>query len=528
MQRSDFLVIGSGIAGLSFALKAAQCGTVCIITKNEASNSNTSFAQGGIACVMGVDDNPELHVKDTLVAGAGLCNEEAVRTMVYEAQNCISALLSWGVSFSLSDSRLDLGLEGGHTRNRIVHAKDFTGREIENALLKAIKSSKNIKLLENHLAIDLIVNDDGSTGRHCSGAEVLDLQTGESRNFYASNTIICTGGAGQVYLHTTNPAIATGDGIAMACRAGAQISNMEFVQFHPTALYNPDGKVFLISEALRGAGAILKNSHGEAFMHQYHLLGSLAPRDIASRAIETEMKRTGADHVYLDATHIPANQLISLFPNIYENCLDSGIDITTDLIPVVPSAHFMCGGIVTDLNGRTCISSLYAFGEAACTGVHGANRLASNSLLEAMVFSNRAFNDITHRNIPKTTIPPTSIPLTTRNGARSSQSAAQPAPEELTRLKNEIRSVTSRYCGITRRTEELILASDKISKIETRAVTLFNNFHNSKEVIELYNLSLIAKLIITSAMKRKASIGAHFMENEMNKKYSVADSLSAA
>ena len=522
MEKTGYLIIGSGIAGLSFALKAARDGKVTIVTKNAANESNTRLAQGGIACVMSSNDNLELHIQDTLVAGAGLCNEEAVRTMVYEARNCIDDLINMGVHFSVSEDHLDLGLEGGHTRNRIAHVKDFTGREIENVLINAVRKNPNIKLLENHMAIDLVIQEPGSgmnEARKCIGAEILDETTGQIEIIYAPYTVICTGGAGQVYLHTTNPAIATGDGVAMAYRAGATIADMEFVQFHPTALYFPGQPVFLISEALRGAGAILKNNWGEAFMEKYHPLGSLAPRDITSRAIDNEMRMPGTDHVYLDATGIPAQELISLFPNIYENCLNLGIDITTMQIPVVPSAHFMCGGIATDLNGRTGIESLYAFGEAACTGVHGANRLASNSLLEAMVFSNRAFKDIQNQII-EDKIPEKQMIMVLPDISSSETDLVH-------MFVHEIKMIMSQYGSIIRQSDEMKDALAKIDNIKNKAKGLFSQYRNSREVVEFYNLAIIAGLILDSALKRKTSVGAHFVsENDLHQMLSEADTIS--
>jgi L-aspartate oxidase len=506
MKKVDFLIIGSGIAGLSFALKAAKYGSVLIITKNNASDSNTNYAQGGIACVTGGDDNPELHIKDTLDAGAGLCNEEAVRTMVYEAPHCIKDLLEWGVSFSYNDAQFELGLEGGHSRHRILHMKDFTGREIESSLLRAVKNNPAIQILENHIATDLI--SDGESPNTCYGATVLNTENKTVESFLAGDTIICTGGAGQVYKHTTNPAVATGDGIAMACRAGAAISNMEFVQFHPTALYNPGGKVFLISEALRGAGAVLCNEYGEEFMHLYHPLQSLAPRDIVSRAIAKEMLLSGKDHVYLDATNISSNSLMNSFPQIYETCLVLGIDITGELIPVTPSAHFFCGGIVTDINGKTNIESLYAFGEAACTGVHGANRLASNSLLEAMVFSNRAFQDIIS-GLGN----PVRYYKSNHLDFNHTKNELEADSTEANNLIEQVRSLTSACCGISRKTELLGLALSKILDIESKAHFIYTTYKKTQQTIELYNLALISRLIIQSALQRHESIGAHYVDN---------------
>jgi len=503
MKSTDFLIIGSGIAGLSFALKASKLGKVLIVTKNVASETNTRMAQGGIACVLNSDDNLELHVKDTLEAGAGLCNENAVRVMVGEARNCINELIELGVAFSNTDHKLDLGLEGGHTRNRIAHVKDFTGREIETVLLNAVRKHPDITILENHMAVDLIVIDEDHCKR-CLGAEILDENTGEIQSLLAYKTILCTGGAGQVYLHTTNPSIATGDGVAMAFRAGAIIKDMEFVQFHPTALYFPGKPVFLISEALRGAGAILKNKWGNPFMDKHHPLGSLAPRDITSRAIENEMRETGTDHVFLDATHIPTDALINLFPNIYDNCFKLGIDITTSLIPVAPSAHFMCGGIATDINGSTGIESLYAFGEVACTGVHGANRLASNSLLEAMVFSNRAFLDINfHWN--------KNVEINQFRSADNRHLYIKPDLNKINRILTDIRQLMSRYAGIIRHPDEMEFAVEILKSLETDAKDIFLESKNSRESIELYNLAIVARLIISAAIERKSSIGAHYI-----------------
>ncbi len=508
MDAPDFLIIGSGIAGLSFALKASQLGNVIIVTKNIASETNTRMAQGGIACVMNNDDNLELHVKDTLEAGAGLCDENAVRTMVSEARKCIDELIEIGVSFSGSVDKMDLGLEGGHTRNRIAHVKDFTGREVEKALLAAVRKNPDITILENHMAIDLIVTGEKNK-RSCLGVEILNEKTGEIQSIYSYKTILCTGGAGQVYQHTTNPAIATGDGLAMAYRSGAKIKDMEFVQFHPTALYFPEKPVFLISEALRGAGAILRNKWGVSFMEKYHPLASLAPRDITSRAIINEMRDSDSDHVSLDATHIQAQHLISLFPNIYENCLNLGIDITVDQIPVVPSAHFMCGGIATDINGRTNINSLYAFGEVACTGVHGANRLASNSLLEAMVFSNRAFLDI-NLHWKENQL---SNPFPGKEKHTNSQGNKKPEINKINNLLQDIRQLMSQYAGILRLPHEMEYAFEKLMALESEAKDLFLQSKNTKEVIELYNIAITARLILTAAIRRKISIGAHYLEH---------------
>ncbi|HTK80936.1 MAG TPA: L-aspartate oxidase, partial [Bacteroidota bacterium] len=400
--RSDFLIIGSGIAGLSFALKAAETGTVTIITKKARAESNTNYAQGGIAAVVAPDDSSDLHIRDTLNAGVGLCHRDAVEVLVREGAQRLMELQQIGVEFTTINGRLDLGREGGHSRNRIVHAKDRSGWEVERALLHAIASHKNITVFENHLAIDLITEH--QLGRpideviHCWGAYALDVDRNEVKTFLSPIVVLCSGGAGQVYLHTTNPAIATGDGVAMAYRAGAKIANMEFIQFHPTTLYNSGSPAFLISEAVRGFGGILRTKRGEEFMSRYDERGALAPRDIVARAIDTELKKSGDEYAWLDLRHLPPSSVKEHFPHIYETCISRyKLDITSEPIPVVPAAHYSCGGIVTDLFANTSIENLYACGEVAMTGVHGANRLASNSLLEAMVFAHRAFVDADRR-----------------------------------------------------------------------------------------------------------------------------------
>ncbi|MDO8643682.1 MAG: L-aspartate oxidase, partial [bacterium] len=399
---TDFLVIGSGIAGLSFALEVAAHGSVILVTKKEKAESSTSYAQGGIASVMGAKDSSESHIQDTLTAGGGLCDEEVVRLVIREGTEAVKKLIERGVQFSKKNGAYDLGREGGHSHRRVLHAKDATGAEIERALLKKVLEHPNISLLENHFAIDLItnrkINPKDPSPLSCLGAYVLDEKIQTLR---AKVTLLATGGAGKVYLYTSNPDIATGDGMAMAARAGAQMNHMEFVQFHPTCLYNPayaltkaplpsQGKSFLISEAVRGEGGILRLASGKTFMEKYHPLKELAPRDVVARAIDTELKKSGEESVFLDVTHKSLPFLKERFPNIYQKCLEIGLDISQQPIPVVPAAHYFCGGVVTNREGQTNIQNLYAVGEVACTGLHGANRLASNSLLEAVVFADRA------------------------------------------------------------------------------------------------------------------------------------------
>jgi len=402
--KSDFLVIGSGIAGLSFALKAADLGSVSLITKKDNKESATNYAQGGIASVLTDEDSVDLHVQDTLNAGDGLCDVKAVKIMVREGPNCIKDLQEWGVKFTQkndSSGDFDLGREGGHSVSRVYHAGDITGRQIEKALIDAVSSHKNIEIYEHHLALDLITEHHfkpnfqiNRKNINCYGAYVYDSHNSSIKRFLAKNTLLCTGGVGRVYRHTTNPKIATGDGIAMAYRAGAELANLEFMQFHPTALFNPDGDPFLLSEAIRGFGGVLLTISGEKFMEKYDKRGDLASRDIVARAIDHEIKLSGDKYVYLDLTHLDSGSVKERFPNIYERCLQHKIDITSEPIPVVPAAHYMCGGVRTDSHGASTLPNLWAVGEVACTGVHGANRLASNSLLEGVVFSKRAFEEI--------------------------------------------------------------------------------------------------------------------------------------
>jgi len=510
--RSDFLVMGSGIAGLSFALKACKYGSVVIVTKRSCEESSTKYAQGGIASVMAEDDSYDLHIKDTIEAGAGLCHEDAVRLVVENGPDRIRELIELGAKFTLRDEDvLDLGREGGHSKRRIVHATDFTGEEIEGALIKAVKKNNNIRIYENHIAIDLITksrleSDIKSGGKDdmVLGAYVLDKNKGEVKSFLSKITLLATGGAGKVYLYTSNPDIATGDGVAMAYRAGAKIANMEFIQFHPTCIYHPQAKSFLISEAVRGEGGILRLKDGNTFMEKYHPMGCLAPRDIVARAIDFEMKKSGDDHIYLDVTHMEGYRIRERFPNIYKKCLSLGIDITKMPIPVVPATHYICGGIVTDLYGKTNIRRLYASGEVSFTGVHGANRLASNSLLEALVFSNRAANVAAKelREIPseEITIPPWDI----GNAVDSDESVV------VSNNWDEIRRIMWNYVGIVRSNKRLKRAKRRLDILLEEIKEYYWNFIITSDLIELRNIATVADIIIQCAMMRKESRGLHY------------------
>ena len=509
----DFLVISSGIAGLSFAIHASRFGSVIMITKKSDYDSNTNNAQGGIACVLDPLDSFESHVRDTLAAGAGLCDEAAVRLMVEEGPKRIEELIAWGTRFSKSpcsrvSHHLDLGKEGGHSANRIVHARDLTGREVEESLLRQLKGMPNVTLYENHSTVEFITNHhllDPPRENRCYGAYVLDTTERAIHTICAKVTFCATGGAGNVYLHTTNPDIATGDGVAMAYRAGARIANMEFIQFHPTTLYHDRANSFLISEALRGFGAVLKDSRGRLFMDRLHPLGSLAPRDIVARAIDREMKATGDPCVFLDIRHIPAARVKRHFPYIYKRCREYGIDITTDLIPIVPAAHYMCGGILVDHDGNSSLKNLYACGEAACTGIHGANRLASNSLLEALVFSRRASADAAQKIHAITLMPAEGIVPWDDSGTIDN--------EEWILLSHnlaEIRTVMWDYVGIVRSNLRLERAQRRIGFLEREIEDFYKRTRITPRLLELRNIVTVAKLIIVSALRRRESRGLHY------------------
>jgi L-aspartate oxidase len=513
MKNFDYVIVGSGIAGLSFALKAARTGRVAIVTKRAPAESNTRYAQGGVACVTSEEDSFELHVRDTLIAGAGLCDERVVRTIIADGPERIRELIELGVQFDERNDgnpaahTLDLGREGGHSRRRILHSRDATGNEIEQSLLRAVSTHAQIEMLDNHIAVDLItlrklghVSDD-----RCLGVYVLDVATNEVLTLRSDRIVLATGGCGKVYLYTTNPAIATGDGVAMAWRAGAAIANMEFIQFHPTCLYHPEAGSFLISEAVRGEGGYLRDARGNRFMERYDERLELAPRDIVARAIDAEMKRTGAKCVNLDITHKPSEFVRERFPTIYETCLRFGLDITREPIPVVPAAHYQCGGILTDENGATNVRGLFAIGEVGSTGLHGANRLASNSLLEAVVVAHRCFEVASQL---------TELPSGSSNIALPEWTSgdAQDVDELVVIYHNwdEIRRLMWDYVGIVRTTKRLQRAAARLRNLQQEIQEFYWNFKVTTDLLELRNLATVAALIVDSALLRKESRGLHF------------------
>ena len=511
-RKFDFLVIGSGIAGISFALKASKYGKVALLCKSSLDESNTSFAQGGVATVMYEPDTFDKHIQDTLVAGDGHCDLASVEKVVSEAPAQIEELVNWKVDFDKNaDGKFDLHREGGHGEHRILHHKDNTGFEIQQSLNKMVRANKNVTIFENHFAIEILTQHHlGEIVTHhtpdieCYGAYVLSQETNHIDTFLSKVTILTTGGIGSVYSATTNPEIATGDGIAMAHRARAIIDDMEFVQFHPTALYHPGEKpAFLITEAIRGYGAVLRTQDGEEFMYKYDKRGSLAPRDIVARAIDNEMKISGNSFVYLDVTHKVAEETKAHFPNIYKKCLELGIDITKDYIPVSPTQHYLCGGVKVDTNARTSINRLYAAGECSCTGLHGANRLASNSLIEAIVYADAAVKDAVGQmdNIQFAQ----NIPNWNDEGTK--------LPEEMvliTQSFREVEQIMSTYVGIVRSNLRLKRAMSRLEIIYRETEDLFDRSVVSREICELRNVISIAYLIIKHALRRKESRGLHY------------------
>jgi L-aspartate oxidase len=505
---TDYLVIGSGVAGLSFALEASAHGDVVVVTKRTADESNTKYAQGGIAAVLSAGDSFEAHIADTLRAGAGLCHELAVEICVKEGPERIRMLQSLGARFDRAegspqgDPDLDLTLEAGHSARRVAHAADTTGREVERALLDAVAGSPRVRTLEGHTAIDLITMAKYGGPEICAGVYVLDETSGKVLTILARAVVLASGGAGKVYLYTTNPDVATGDGVAMAYRAGAEIANMEFYQFHPTCLYHPEARRFLITEAMRGEGAILRLLDGTAFMKNHDARGDLAPRDVVARAIDFEMKRTGAEHVLLDITDKRPDFVRERFPGIYEECLRWGIDITRQPIPVVPAAHFMCGGITTNLEGRTTIPGLWAIGECACTGLHGANRLASNSLLEGLVMSHRAAHALratTDRTKPWPEVPEWEV------------GSATPSEEAVVITQNwdEVRRLMWNYVGIVRSNTRLRRAARRIALLQEEIVEYYWKYFVTRDLLELRNIATVAQLIVECASSRHESRGLH-------------------
>lgn len=516
-MKTDVLIIGSGIAGLFAALKISEFADVIVVTKKEKAESNTNYAQGGIASVIDSADSFEQHIQDTLIAGAGLCRRESVELMVKEGPDRIKDLIQIGTEFTKKGNEFDLAKEGGHSRPRILHAKDFTGKEIERALIDAVSKKENIIVLENYIAIDLLTEHNLKTDReqklknqNCWGAYLLDCAKNEVIKITAKATILATGGLGQVYLHTTNPRIATGDGFAMAYRAGVKLGNMEFIQFHPTSLYGSanlpefDSRAFLISEAVRGFGGILRTKNGEEFMHKYDERKELAPRDIVARAIDNELKKSGDDFVYLDITHKNSDEIIDNFPNIYNTCLKIGIDITRQMIPVVPAAHYACGGIIVDQFSRTSLKGLYACGEVSMTGVHGANRLASNSLLEAIVFAHRASVDL--RNFISQY--DSSLPIFPEWD--DSGTLSQDEKILITHTIKEVKHTMWDYVGIVRSNERLKRAQKRIALLFEENEMLYKKTKIFQSILEARNLIACAHVIIKSAQKRKESRGLHY------------------
>lgn len=499
-------MIGSGIAGLSFALRAAEHGDVRVITKRRSKDAATSWAQGGIAAVLSEEDKFELHCQDTIDVGGGLCHEQAVRVCVEGGPEAISWLVRLGTQFTRNEAgEYDLAREGGHHARRIAHAADITGKEIQRALLTAVEEHPNIELLQWHMGVELIMQSRLGGPERCVGAYVLDEETQQVETMLARATVLATGGAGKVYLYTSNPDVATGDGTAMAYRAGAEVANMEFFQFHPTCLFHPHAKEFLISEALRGEGATLRLPSGEAFMQRHHEMSDLAPRDVVARAIDYEMKRTGSDHVLLDITSKPADFLAERFPGISKRCKKFGIDIASDPIPVVPAAHYMCGGVTCDLFGRTTLPGLWVLGESACTGLHGANRLASNSLLEGVVFAHRAARKVGEEIAELRSARRPEVPAWQVGAAGPSDEAVV-----VSHSWEELRRTMWNYVGIVRSDSRLRRAARRVSLLEEEIREYYWRTYVNRDLLELRNIATLAQLIVASAAARRESRGLHY------------------
>ena len=520
MQQFDVLIIGSGLAGLSLALRTAGQKKVCLVSKRSINDTASDWAQGGIAAVLNDEDSIEEHIQDTLIAGAGLCDTQVTKQVAEHAKESVEWLIAQGVGFTREhdDSGYHLTREGGHSHRRVIHAADATGHAVQMTLSEKVKQHPNITVLENHIAVELITtrkinhdkvncNKEPVDDNSCLGAYVLDNNSGQVMTIGAQNTILATGGAGKVYLYTTNPDVSTGDGMAMAWRAGCRVANMEFIQFHPTCLFHPHAKSFLISEVVRGEGGLLKLPDGTRFMPEHDPREELAPRDVVARAIDYEMKKRGLDCVYLDISHKPLSFLQEHFPNIYRRCLELGIDISKTPIPVVPAAHYSCGGVMTDSKGLTDIKNLYAVGETACTGLHGANRLASNSLLECLVFGKSAADDILRQPI-------NSIPKL----PDWDESRVTDADEEvlITHTWDELRRFMWNYVGIVRTDKRLSRALHRIHMLRDEVHEFYSNFKISNDLIELRNLLQVAELIVLSAIERKESRGLHYSKDHPN------------
>ena len=511
MQQFDVLIIGSGLAGLTLALKLATKKNVCLVSKRKINDSSSNWAQGGIAAVLTDDDSIEAHIQDTLIAGAGLCDHEVTRQVASHARETVEWLIAQGVPFTREDddSGYHLTREGGHSHRRIIHAADATGHAVQKTLAEQVLCHPNIKVLVDHIAVDLITSRKAGIGApqdnaECLGAYVLDNNTGKVMTIGAQQTVLASGGTGKVYLYTTNPDVSTGDGVAMAWRAGCRVANMEFIQFHPTCLFHPKAKSFLITEVVRGEGGILKLPDGKRFMPKHDPRGELAPRDVVARAIDFEMKKRGLDCVFLDISHKPADFVISHFPTIYRRCMELGIDITKEPIPVVPAAHYSCGGVMTDHTGRSDLANLYAIGETACTGLHGANRLASNSLLECMVFAQAAASAI----LAQPQKPCVTLPYW-------DESRVTDADEEviITHNWNELRRFMWNYVGIVRTNKRLTRAMHRIHLLRDEVHEFYSNFRVTNNLIELRNLLQVAELIVRSAMERHESRGLHYSKD---------------